>query len=411
MYDPAWLGCASSHLFTNIFYPMLIFPYFFRAYRMKIIYDQTTKENTSDGVFLHSGPITSITMESNSAHALILFDHSSTPTNGGKLSLDESSSQQRKQSRQLSPDIASKENRLIFYFVIFLVPFLFLSIINYFHDLHFIPLFDKSCDANFIHMSIYVWAFIHSFEILSLFGTIFLIRFVWSAFSIKQELLFVAIFDIGYCVCLIGFQPNKTGMDDGILVLYLILMRGVGFFVISIVHPLYQTFIGGEMCYIPDIPAQDVIASLDSILQNVDACICFRKFMEEQQAQYLFDFWMEVELFKDLCVDDKTFSIEKEARIIFRKYFDLNAEDISAKSVQRIIGLNICRSLCQIFNDNVDGGGIDAGVFDECHINVFEHMEQFHYRLFLRSQNCKELLASVAEKEDIFRKLINQDIL
>merc|ERR1712173_139480 len=36
------MGCHATHIFNNLCYPLLILPYFFRAFRIKKIYDQAT---------------------------------------------------------------------------------------------------------------------------------------------------------------------------------------------------------------------------------------------------------------------------------------------------------------------------------------------------------------------------------
>merc|ERR1719245_2772222 len=109
--------------------------------------------------------------------------------------------------------------------------------------------------------------------------------------------MIVAVLDLVYCACMIGLHPYDAKINDGVLVLYLILMRGIGFFMITILLPLYKTYF--LVFNLPEIPTQDVITSLQAILDDMDACVYFRQFMTEQDSQYLLDFWMEIDLFKD----------------------------------------------------------------------------------------------------------------
>eukprot|EP00483_Globobulimina_turgida_P006684 UN06694 len=155
----------------------------------------------------------------------------------------------------------------------------------------------------------------------------------------------------------------------------------------------------------------------------MDACVYFRQFMTEQDAQYLLDFWMEVDLFKDACYNDEIEDIHFAASKIFKKYFDINNHSKPCTSIRYLInskekikGENKKKTFCKAINKIFDEKHkkkveIHPNIFDHPHRVIFEHMENTQYRLFLRSQFCKQLLATVAGQEEIFRKLINQEIL
>eukprot|EP01083_Nonionella_stella_P298381 1012847_1 len=166
-----------------------------------------------------------------------------------------------------------------------------MSITNYFsNNNHLLPTFIKSCDNYYKSSAIFIWVIIHAGEIFILILIVYWIRLVWRAFSVKQELMIVAVIDMVFCACMIGFNPTTDTIDDGVLILYLILMRSIGFFIITILLPLYKTYF--LITYLPEIPTQDVITSLQAILDDMDACVYFRQFMTEQDSQYLLDFWM-----------------------------------------------------------------------------------------------------------------------
>ena len=196
-------------------------------------------------------------------------------------------------------------------------------------------MFIKSCDYYKPSAAISAWAIIHGIEIFILILIVYWIRLVWRAFSVKQELMIVAVIDMVFCACMIGFKPQSDSVDDGVLISYLILMRGTGFFMITILLPLYKTY--QIVTWIPDIPTQDVITSLQAILDDMDACVYFRQFMTEQDSQHLLDFWMEIDLFKDACYNEEIDDLHFAASKIFKKYFDLDNHSKGATSIRYII--------------------------------------------------------------------------
>ena len=233
----------------------------------------------------------------------------------------------------------------------------------------------------------------------------------------------VAVLDLVYCACMIGLHPFNKDINDGVLVLYLVLMRGMGFFMITILLPLYKTYF--LIAHLPDIPTQDVITSLQAILEDREAVVYFRQFLSETDSQHLLDFWMEIDLFKDACFNEEIDDIYFAASKIFKKYFDLGQHSKAALSIRHVLNSKetarsdskpnkktFCRAINKMFDEKFrKRAEVHSNVFDHPHRVVFENMENMHYRLFLRSQQCKELLASVAGQEDVLRRLINQQML
>ena len=442
-----------------------------------------------------------------------------------------------------------------------LVPFVMISIFNaiYQRSFHVLPVFSSDCDSELAAMVF--WISLHLLEVLLLLTTIYFIRLVWRAFSVKQELTWVVVLDVIFCACMLGFDANTSnsngsdGPNDGVLTLYCVMMRSVGLFIISIMWPLYRSYFPITL---PEIPSQDVITSLQAILDDVEATVQFRRFMTEQDAQYLLDCWMEIDLFKDAWHNNETeyrSNIDKgnnEALKIYLKYFDVNNNSNAALGVRNIVSNYFCKSMKKIFdkillqkeqrelrlklrkkrrekkstkhrnkhkqhklsgtnNNNINNindnngnnnslndlndpnspqtprngnilinndasgafGGptsatsvgaattptaassvvtssfddslsavlkpqsqtrndslslgtdgslmheieseelmrVESNVFDYPQTLLFNHMENLHYRLFLRSEYCKKLLRNLQTKEAFFRQLINEEIL
>ena len=441
-------------------YPLLILPYFFRAFRIKKIYDEATTTHdkynrdmmnifrSARAQSILSGNVNNNYIEetkSNSAHnnngnvsqhhtiqSIRSMERTSTPKGTPKIGDKQRSNSILSHANDSSFNFQDAmsyskqlDKKLIKRFILCLIPFLIISITNYLTSKnHLLPTFIKSCDDYNPSSAIFVWVIIHAIEIFILILIVYWIRLVWRAFSVKQELMIVTVIDMVFCACMIGFNPTTDSIDDGVLINYLILMRGIGFFMISILLPLYKTYT--FITWIPEIPTQDVITSLQAILDDMDACVYFRQFMTEQDSQYLLDFWMEIDLFKDACYNQEIDDIYFAASKIFKKYFHSDNHSKAATSVRYIINSKekitstthksnkktYCKAINKMFDENNHRKAeIHPNIFDHPHRVIFEHMENTHYRLFLRSQYCKQLLAAVAGQEEIFRKLINQEIL
>merc|ERR1711884_195713 len=150
--------------------------------------------------------------------------------------------------------------------------------------------------------------------------------------------------------------------------------------------------------------------------------------MESHDQHYLLDFWMECDLFADACYNGEIEDIYSAASKIFQKYFDENNKSKACSSIRYLINSKekfntdgrdrvagngkrkkrrrnkktYCKAINKIFDEKYRGQvEIKANTFDHPHRVVFDHMESVYYRLFLRSEACKELLASIAGKEHI----------
>jgi len=432
------MGCTATTLFRNLVYPLLILPYVFRAFRIKKIYDEATNTNSAYNnmnIFRSADGRTQSFLQSSHLDAMLKSGTNlSVQSTSGPPSNPQLSNKNRSDSAisvQSTFDIEdsisfSKEldKRLLCRFSLCWIPFLLLSMTNFVHKKNqMLPTFIQSCDKLLESTALFIWVSIHLVEIGALILTVYWIRLVWRAFSVKQELMVVAVLDLVYCACMIGLHPFDKDINDGVLVLYLVLMRGMGFFMITILLPLYKTYF--LMANLPDIPAQDVVSSLRAILEDREAVVYFRQFLCESDNHYLLDFWMEIDLFKDAALNNEIDDLYFAAHKIFRKYFELSNHSKAALSIRHVVNSKekvrsdsrpnkktFCRAINKMFDDKFrDRAEVHSNVFDHPHRVVFDNMENMHYRLFLRSQHCKELLASVAGQEAVIARLINQQML
>ncbi|ETO13690.1 hypothetical protein RFI_23678 [Reticulomyxa filosa] len=69
---------------------------------------------------------------------------------------------------------------------------------------------------------------------------------------------------------------------------------------IKVTWPVYRTFFASS---VPELPSQDVITSLQAIVEDGEALTYFHNFMKESgtNAFMLLNFWMEIGLFQEAC--------------------------------------------------------------------------------------------------------------
>merc|ERR1712032_198146 len=137
---------------------------------------------------------------------------------------------------------------------------------------------------------------------------------------------------------------------------------------------------------------------------------------------------MECDLFADACYNNEIADIYSAASKIFQKYFDESNKSKACVAIRYLINSKekiengngrrkrnkktFCKAINKIFDEKNRGKvEIHPNIFDHPHRVVFEHMEATYYRLFLRSEACKELLASIAGQEEVLKKLYNQEML
>eukprot|EP01084_Bolivina_argentea_P207508 354033_1 len=184
-------------------YPLLILPYFFRAYRIKKIYDEATTthnmHNRDMNIFrsartqsllsaniiygnIHTESVNdtstktkSVISTANAHNHTIQSVQSVHSASGIKQRSNSLMSQGGNDSGSFKFDenalsYSSKlDKRLIKIFLLCLIPFIIMSITNYFsNNNHLLPTFIKSCDNYYKSSAIFIWVIIHAGEIFIL---------------------------------------------------------------------------------------------------------------------------------------------------------------------------------------------------------------------------------------------------
>ena len=208
------MGCGATLVFHNLVYPLLIFPYVFRALRIKKIYDEATNTNASynnmnifrsaDNGSLLSGHLGTMLKSGTIINSV---QSSSAPPSNPQLTGKNRSDSAISVNSNFDPEESiafgkQLDKRLLCRFAVCWMPFVLLSMTNFLHPKtgpHLLPTFIRTCDHMKEWVGVFVWVSIHLIEIVILILIVYWIRTVAKAFSVKQVLSILSHFLSAKC--------------------------------------------------------------------------------------------------------------------------------------------------------------------------------------------------------------------
>lgn len=309
------------------------------------------------------------------------------------------------------------EKKLYKWFAFSITPFVILSIVNCFTNVHMLPTVvadecDSTTDTLRTFTSVF-WISWHLLEAIVLLVFLRLLKNVWKEFSIMKELtqitLICGLFSICFAVFLLLRYVNSDKFPVDIS--YLVLSRGAAFFLVTIVWPTYRTYFRIDA---PAFPSRTVLSSLGKILTDQAAMKYFTEFMRFNKTDDLLTFWMEVDMFRGEHEVDEDYSVaqteevRKEAQAIMYKYFTSDHNEGNANFQAQTVVSTIDGHTAEMIRrtiQNEDSYGL-GNVFDEAQAQVYNRMDRSEYQLFLNSCECKELISMIRTQEIVFEKLI-----
>jgi len=275
------------------------------------------------------------------------------------------------------------------------------------------------------------WIFIHVGEALAFCYAVKQLEPVWKEFHTRQEFVFILVVDVLFTFVFVVLLILK--LDKGIIfkaVDYVVMARSASFLLISVVWPTYCTYFSIDA---PIFPNRSCIESLQSVLTNPLACRYFYLYCQnEDSMSVMLEFWMEIELFEDSWKDESQGDMNPNflSRRIYEKYFDMSLmptmisanldlegqlreedefkmQNVMDKIVTESAIRDLAYELDRCESSNLT---VERFIFSDLQMQVEESLES-HYKLFLRSRECKELLQELNVQEYAFRKLIENDLL
>ena len=157
------------HWCVNLGYPAFVLPYLFRAYRLYWVFNVNRE-----------------TLELN---------HSNQRQNR---------SEQRKKFKKYVH--RASQTHLLKWFMICMMPFVILSVVDMLTDLNVLPISFLGCKKFSPSFYAIFWICVHFVEALSFIVAVVCLRRGWDAYNIKYELHFVCIVS---CVCVFIFFLSK----------------------------------------------------------------------------------------------------------------------------------------------------------------------------------------------------------
>ena len=222
----------------------------------------------------------------------------------------------------------------------------------------------------FIEQIIFVLALYHLWDVID-------------TFSIRTELLSIFIVWILWSGLRVGLAltsgPRLWLHYESVLVI----LRSAVLFTVSVCMPLLHTYgiAAGELT-LWSFPSS--LESLDTVLKDNLCMQFFQRYMTQRLSVQHVNFWLSVELYKDIDTDMEVFSNERfeEAQRLYSEYIGTEAESpIALLTVgQR---LNIKNELLT--------QRAPLALFDEAKMAVFHDMESNAFPGFLKSKLYKKL--------------------
>jgi len=390
-----FLHCIGTHWLNNICYPMFVLPYLLRATRLHSVFK------------IRRPSIPSVTSTSNiqdererglssprSARFSVGSEYEASP-------FDLSTPKRRPWFGALR-----SQRDLLRWFLLLMLPFIIISLVDTFNSetIHFLPEYLSGCDngPTWGNFTTIVWTVIHVSEVLGFGYLCFYLRPFWRSFDTTQELVVVAILCCIFAISFILMKWLDVEEDEKTAaVSMLVISRGVGCFLASIVHPTYATYFSS---LIPSFPDRQILSSLDMILNDEDAFDSFREFMSKTPAMCLLEFWVEIELLRD-CEENE---LEEGAEKLFEKYF---APQQETQYWRYLFDSAITQNTLERLQVLVKDRNFTKDMYDEAQDEVFCQMQEKDYSLYLRSKECKRFLKEVRRNEVLMKRIITSEIL
>lgn len=386
-----FLGCDGTHWLYNMFYPMFVVPYLLRAHRLYAVF-KTQQPHPYQSTLIQESPRIRLSISSASEGQLAW--NSNSITSSGETSIHHV-----KAPLVLQYDLLKK-------FGIIMLPFIIFSIIDsIYSQVHFLPEFLSGCDPK--SPTIIVWCTIHGLEMISFSISVYYLRRVWKAFDTRQELVIIGLICAFFSLAYLIMEILRISLaHERSAITFLVVSRGVGCFMVSIVYPTYATYFSTNL---PEFPDRQVLSSLQLILDNESAFDNFQQFLSKKPEYCLLEFWVEVLLLKEDFDED----FPELARDLYDKYFTRKGID-DAVERRRTGGLIFFSALSHTTLERLErqmrSNSFSPGMFDMAQQEVFDQLEAKEYPLYLRSQECKLFLKNLRRSEQLMRRIIHNQL-
>lgn len=356
-------------------------------------------------------------------------------------------------------------------FGLILLAFVMVSVLDTVLDggTHFLPAISASgCDmiGNMKYVSIIGWTVLHLVEACIFLYYYRLLSTVLKEFHTRQEFVLVFFAEVLFTVIFVGLLLTQlTNREITDSVDYVVMSRSAILICISVVWPVYATYFGHHA---PLFPNRMVVKSLEHVLTDPLALKHFHEYLQTDDNLIFLQFWMEVDMFKGMeaCESDTDGEIlnshasrgrletgdsstmrrnarpnlsapednnTPEARRIFVTYFtapeDLRddndrllnengEEEIDPETLHRnravmkkTVPVAIIRPILEeIKRCEQQNLSVTCDIFHGAQATVFDKLQDSHH-LFLRSQECKDLLYHLNGQEQLFRSLIEYNVI
>ncbi len=224
----------------------------------------------------------------------------------------------------------------------------------------------------------------------------------------QVELLFIFCIWVVWYGIRVGLAIASTNEGEELWVKYeplCVIVRSVLLFIVSVLIPLMNSYgISKSEVTLWSFPI--ALESLDTVLKDHLCMQVFQQYMTQSLAVQHVNFWLSVELYKD--IDDEglsgEYSVERleEAHRIYAEYVDIDAgSPITILSISERVNIN----------NELKYERAPLTLFDDAQRTVFKHMEATFFPRFLKSRLYRKLHQKLKIQQRMYGALKANDMI
>ena len=179
-----------------------------------------------------------------------------------------------------------------------------------------------------------------------------------------------------------------------------VIVRSVLLFIVSVLIPLMNSYgISKTEVTLWSFPI--ALESLDTVLRDHLCMQVFQQYMTQSLAVQHVNFWLSVELYKDMDDDGNMsdeYNVERleEAQRIYAEYVDVDASSpIAILTISERVNIH----------NELKYGRAPLRLFDDAQRTIFKHMESAHFPKFLKSRLYRKLHKKLKIQQQMYSAL------
>ena len=218
----------------------------------------------------------------------------------------------------------------------------------------------------------------------------------------QVELLFIFCIWVAWYAIRVGLAIASSDEGENLWVEYeplSVIVRSLLLFIVSVLIPLMNSYgISKTEVTLWSFPI--ALESLDTVLRDHLCMQVFQQYMTQALAVQHVNFWLSVELYKDMhdgnMSDEYNSERLEEAQCIYAEYVDVNASSpLTILTISERVNIH----------NELKYGRAPLSLFDDAQRSIFKHMETAHFPKFLKSRLYRKLHQKLKIQQQMYGAL------